>query len=335
MGMELTSRQKEVLLSIVKIYIKEHKPVSSDDVLSNSSIKASSATIRNDMQKLQHLKYIYQQHTSGGRIPTDAALFLYFNIIDEAYSKNGTYMEMPKDYKFYDLNLMYENISKMISDILNGMVLFEYPNPKYIYITRAVVTPLTDYNYVVNLMTNLGMTITRTVDIYGLPHYKELEEMLNIGLKGKSFNSVFEAIKNQNFQTDDIRVINMYNLIEVLLNEFSRNKYIINGLEKIISFHKPGYDSIKSLSMIIENDEIKDEIFKDLDYSRDIKVFFGNDIGFRSLRNFAFFYTSYCMSSNSIGRLLFITEKYSDYEKIYNTIKEYTSRFSEIISKNL
>jgi len=291
--------------------------------------------VRNDMQKLQHLKYIYQQHASGGRIPTDEALKMYFEIIDEVFSRKEAFIDLPKNYKFYDLNHMFENISKMISSLLNGLVIFEYPDPKYIYITRAVVTPLTEYAFVVSFMTNLGMTISRTVDSYGLPKAKELEMMLNSGLTGKSLQEIFLGVKNQYFQTDDIRVSNMMELIKGLLDEFARKKYIVYGLEKIISSTKPSLECIESLTMLIENDGIKNEIFKGLEYSTDIKLFFGNDINSKSLKNLGFFYSSYCKDSHTIGRILFIGDKFNEYEKIYKVLKEYNSRFSEIISKNL
>ena len=335
MGMKLSKRQKDVLLTIVELYSMSTKPVSSDDVIRNSGIQASSATIRNDMQKLQHLSYIYQQHTSGGRIPTDKALKLYFEIIEEAYGEEQNYLEMPRDYKFYDLNIMFENLSEIISSTLDGLVIFEYPDPKYIYVTRAVVTPLTEYHYVVILLTNLGMTISRTVESYGLPAAKELENMLNDGLAGKSLFDIIYASKTQKLKTEDIRLTNMFNLIEILLNEFSRNKYLIKGLEKIISKFKPNIESVDSLTKIIENDNIKDEIFSNIDYSHDLNVFFGSELNTKSLKNFAFFSTSYSLGSNPIGRMLFITDKFCNYEKIYKIIKEYNSRFSEIISKNL
>ncbi|HOO75381.1 MAG TPA: hypothetical protein PLS66_08800, partial [Tepiditoga sp.] len=190
-------------------------------------------------------------------------------------------------------------------------------------------------NYVVTLLTNLGMTISRTVEVYGLPGPHDLEKMLNEGLMGKSLMEIYRAFGSKDIKTDDLRVLNMYDLIEALLNEFSRNKYIVSGFEKLISNYKPNIDTLESLSMLVENDEIKEEIFSQLDFSRDIKIFFGNEISSKSLRNYAFFYSSYCMDMNSVGRMVFVTNKYTDYEKTYTVIKEYLSRFSEIISKNL
>lgn len=334
MNIRLQERQKEILKSIVEIYIKTNKPVSSEDVLNNSNIKASSATIRNDMQKLQKLGYIYQQHSSGGRIPLDPALKIYFEMIKEAYDVKVNHIELPKKYKFYDLNLLFQNLALLISQVLEGLVIFEYPNPKYVYITRVTVTPLTEENSVITILTNLGLAISRTVEIYGLPVSEELEKILNTALVGKSFEKIFSFLSTKQIEIEDLRITNFVEILEHLTDEFKRVRYISVGLEKIISKSQPDLDTIVTLAILVENDKIKEEFFTRLDFSHDIKVFFGKDINSKTLKNLAFFTTTYILNTNILGKVLFITEKYCNYEKIYLILKEYTSRLSEIISKN-
>lgn len=331
----LHDRQKEILKCIVQLYIKTRKPVSSDEVLEKFSIKASSATIRNDMQKLQKLGFIYQQHSSGGRIPTDPALKIYFEMIKDAYNQEETHIEIPKKYKFYDLNLMFQSLADLISNTLEGLVIFEYPNPKYVYITRVTVTPLMEANNVITILTNLGLGISRTVEIYGLPPSQELEKFLNKGLVGKSFHTLFMLLVAPKFEVEDIRITNFMEIVEQLTSEFNRKRYLVSGLEKIISKSKPDIEAIETLALIVENDSIKEQILENLDFSDDIKVVFGEDFNSKALKNLAFFYTTYKLNSDPLGKMLFITEKYCDYEKIYVVLKEYISRLSEIISKNL
>ncbi|PNR94649.1 heat-inducible transcriptional repressor HrcA [Petrotoga sp. 9PWA.NaAc.5.4] len=330
----LHNRQREILKTIVELYIKTGKPISSEDVLKNSNIKASSATIRNDMQKLQRLGYIYQQHSSGGRIPRDPALKIYFEMIKSTYNLTDTHIDIPKKYKFYDLNLMFQNLSEMLSNVLDGLVILEYPDSKYVFITRVVVSPLTETHSVITILTNLGLTISRTVEIYGLPPSKELEKFLNNGLVGKSFSSLFYILTASKSEVEDLRITNFLEIIENITHEFKRTRYLVNGLEKIISKTKTDLDAIETLASIIENDTIKEEFFKSLDFDNDISLFFGNDFNSKTLKNLAFLCTTYRLNSNPLGKILFITQKYCDYEKIYLLLKEYISRLSEIISKN-
>ncbi|MDN5346038.1 MAG: heat-inducible transcriptional repressor [Petrotoga sp.] len=335
MAKVLHDRQKEILKTIVELYIKNEKPVSSDEVLENSNIKASSATIRNDMQKLQKLGYIYQQHSSGGRIPTNPALKIYFQMIKDAYNQEDTHIEIPKKYKFYDLNLMFQSLSELLANTLEGLVIFEYPNPKYVYITRVTVTPLMEANNVITILTNLGLAVSRTVEIYGLPPSTELENILNNGLVGKSFHSLFMFLSAPKFETEDLRVTNFIEILGHLTSEFNRKKYIISGLEKIISQSIPDLEAIETLASMVENDTIKEGIFKLLDFTDDIEILFGEDLNSKALKKMVFFYTTYKLNADPLGRVLFITQKYCNYEKNYYFLREYISRLSEIISKNL
>lgn len=79
--MNLTERQKEILFAIIEEYSEMAAPVGS--VTLAKLFDVSSATIRAEMAKLEHLGLIAQPHTSAGRIPTDAGYRLYVNSMTE------------------------------------------------------------------------------------------------------------------------------------------------------------------------------------------------------------------------------------------------------------
>ena len=64
-------RRKKVLNAIVKHFIQTAEPVGSQTILVSYHFHVSPATIRNDMMSLEEQGYIYQPHTSAGRVPTD------------------------------------------------------------------------------------------------------------------------------------------------------------------------------------------------------------------------------------------------------------------------
>jgi heat-inducible transcriptional repressor len=70
-------RQQKILTSVIEEYTNSAIPVSSDILVKKYQIKASSATIRNDMTKLEKEGLLYQPHISAGRIPTDEG-YRYF-----------------------------------------------------------------------------------------------------------------------------------------------------------------------------------------------------------------------------------------------------------------
>lgn len=64
-------RQTAIFKAIVKHFIQTAEPVGSNTLFVSYSFKVSPATIRNDMAALEEKGYIYQPHTSAGRIPTN------------------------------------------------------------------------------------------------------------------------------------------------------------------------------------------------------------------------------------------------------------------------
>lgn len=67
----LDERKTSILRAVVQEYISTGQPVGSGHVSNLSSIKVSSATVRNEMAVLEQEGYLAQPHTSAGRIPTD------------------------------------------------------------------------------------------------------------------------------------------------------------------------------------------------------------------------------------------------------------------------
>lgn len=67
---ELTKRQEKLLMLIVQAYNEKPEPVSSKLLVDNYELSISSATVRNEMAKLEEMGYIIAPHTSAGRIPT-------------------------------------------------------------------------------------------------------------------------------------------------------------------------------------------------------------------------------------------------------------------------
>ncbi len=66
-------RNRQILADIVRTYIESGEPVSSRAVSKRAEESLSTATIRNVMADLEDGGYLYQPHTSAGRVPTAAA----------------------------------------------------------------------------------------------------------------------------------------------------------------------------------------------------------------------------------------------------------------------
>jgi len=74
---ELSERQKNLLLIIIRVYIDAAQPVGSKRLVEHYHLDLSSATIRNEMSALTDMGYLRQPHTSAGRVPTEEG-YRYF-----------------------------------------------------------------------------------------------------------------------------------------------------------------------------------------------------------------------------------------------------------------
>lgn len=73
----MLDRQHKLLNSIIDEFIRSAEPVGSGLLVEKYSLKVSPATVRNEMMELEKEGYIYQPHTSAGRVPTEDGYKFY------------------------------------------------------------------------------------------------------------------------------------------------------------------------------------------------------------------------------------------------------------------
>jgi len=69
--MIISPRQGRILEKVVEEHINSARPVSSKLIEEKYDFSVCPATIRNDMQRLTDWGFLFQPHTSAGRVPTD------------------------------------------------------------------------------------------------------------------------------------------------------------------------------------------------------------------------------------------------------------------------
>ncbi|MEA3399837.1 MAG: heat-inducible transcriptional repressor HrcA [Armatimonadota bacterium] len=78
---ELTQRQKNIATAVVEEHITTAQPVGSEALRRSHDFACSSATIRNEMVRLEERGYLDQPHTSAGRIPLGPAYRLHVDTL--------------------------------------------------------------------------------------------------------------------------------------------------------------------------------------------------------------------------------------------------------------
>jgi len=84
---DLTDRQKYILEIVIREYIDSALPISSKFIEEEYKLGLSPATIRAELYNLVEKGYLYQPHTSAGRVPTDKGYRFFVDRLSEGEAK--------------------------------------------------------------------------------------------------------------------------------------------------------------------------------------------------------------------------------------------------------
>ncbi len=132
----MNSRQQNLLNFIITQYTKTALPVSSELIAAAGNFGLSSATIRNEMAELEAQNYIFQPHTSAGRLPTEKGYQYYIAESLQEKEINKRQQEyltkVVKPFKRYQPELVKE-IAKALAELSSEAVFIGFSSRNIYY----------------------------------------------------------------------------------------------------------------------------------------------------------------------------------------------------------
>ncbi len=114
---ELTDRQNFILTLVIHDYIQNALPIGSQYLVDRYNLEMSPATVRNELSALDDAGYLYQPHTSAGRIPTDTG-YRYFvgRLLNETELSQTTQRTI--SHQFYQSRQDMEQWMRLAASVL-------------------------------------------------------------------------------------------------------------------------------------------------------------------------------------------------------------------------
>lgn len=132
--MAMDKRMEQLFKQIVKIYLTTAEPVGSL-FLADKFGDVSSATIRNEMMALEQDGYIYQPHTSAGRVPTEKGYkFFVENFVDADKRDKITDKKMAAAVKDFKGDEKIKAAGRVAADLSQEAIIVAF-NPNQLYFT--------------------------------------------------------------------------------------------------------------------------------------------------------------------------------------------------------
>lgn len=196
-------RQEELLKEIVETYIQTFRPVGSKSLV--DKFKVSSATIRNDMADLEELGYLEKEHTSSGRIPSEAGYKYYVNNLMKPRDITGEDILKLQTILSNNQLVVSDAVTKcmeIISDITHYTSVIIGPSKNDNTLKQISIIPINEdedkKRVVALLVTNKGIVENKQVIIPDNINMRELiktSEIINKFLVGTPIDKVSERLE--------------------------------------------------------------------------------------------------------------------------------------------
>ena len=153
-------RNRQILADIVRTYIESGEPVSSRAISARFEETLSTATIRNIMADLEDGGFLYQPHTSAGRVPTAAA----YRFFAQEIASQATISAVDKDWIRREMGTptnaaeITERAGHVLAEVSNGLGIIVSPPMGKTVLEHARMWLLPDGRVVVVLISPGGNT---------------------------------------------------------------------------------------------------------------------------------------------------------------------------------
>ena len=322
----LIDRQVLILQSIVENFITTNQPVGSKQIAQN--IDFSSATIRNDMSKLEKEGLIKKTHISSGRVPSEKGYRYYVDYIKKDYELSNSENEKLKQLSGGDIvseNNYLEKNAIVLSDLTDCTAVILAPTKTDRRINKIEVILLSSRSILVILVTNIGEVFQQN---YKLDADFTAED---IGEINKLLQSYFYDV---DMATAHVMIhgelekylknkVNNYDMIVVALNRLLQNKIkktvALGGKYNLLK--QPDIDNVEKLKEVVsllEDDKIVELLDNDeVTDKPSIKI--GTELKLGNIDDLSLVSSSYNTSKGQ-GVIAVFGPKRMDYSKIMTLI---------------
>ena len=322
----LIDRQVLILQSIVENFITTNQPVGSKQIAQN--IDFSSATIRNDMSKLEKEGLIKKTHISSGRVPSEKGYRYYVDYIKKDYELSNSENEKLKQLSSGDIvseNNFLERNAIVLSDLTDCTAVILAPTKTDRRINKIEVILLSSRSILVILVTNIGEVFQQN---YKLDADFTAED---IGEINKLLQSYFYDV---DMATAHVMIhgelekylknkVNNYDMIVVALNRLLQNKIkktiALGGKYNLLK--QPDIDNVEKLKEVVsllEDDKIV-ELLDNNEVTDKPSIKIGTELKLGNIDDLSLVSSSYNTSKGQ-GVIAVFGPKRMDYSKIMTLI---------------
>ncbi|MBU0278893.1 heat-inducible transcriptional repressor HrcA [Gemella sp. zg-570] len=322
----LLDRQILILQTIVENFITTNQPIGSKHI--SKDMKFSSATIRNDMSKLEKEGFIMKTHTSSGRIPSEKGYRYYVDYINTEYKltdKDNSVLNSILTEDIYSEKNFLEKNAIVLSDLTDCTAVILAPTKTDKRINKIEVILLSSKSILVILITNTGEVHQQNYKMQADFTSEEIEEVNKI-LKTYFYDvemAQAHILLHRELEKYLKECVNNYDMIVIALNRLLSNKMkktiALGGKYNLLK--QPDIDDLDKLKEVVsllEDDKIIDLIDENVKY-RETSIKIGNELSLDKITDLSLVSSTFS-SDKGEGVIAVFGPKRMNYKKVMTLI---------------
>ena len=332
-------REIHILCGLVEHYIKTGAPVGSSALKETHFKDLSSATLRNYFAKLETSGFLRQEHSSGGRIPTDAAFKLFAMQALETGSVDK------KEKAFFKSRLLGETreiasylgyAADTVSEATGCAAFLSSPRFDQDLIRKIKLVKIDHNRCLAVIITDFGIVHTETVytpETLTDESIESIESHFAARIENREMpplDETLETFAKQLYSELMLRHIAGY-------ANFHTDDLHKTGFSRILTYPEmQDATTLASGLAIFENPEEMRRLCREARDLSDLKFWIGNDLGQSGQSGeCSVIAVPYCISGRPVGTIAILGPKRLPYAKLFALLREAAKNISENLTQNL
>jgi heat-inducible transcriptional repressor len=337
-------RNRQVLADIVRTYIETGEPVSSRAVSKRFEEPLSTATIRSVMADLEDGGYLYQPHTSAGRVPTAAA----YRFFAQEIGSQATLSVEDREWIGREMasgstpEQITERAGHVLAEVSRGLGIVVSPPLRKAILEHARMWLLPDGRVVVVLISPGGNTRDKVLRPPRLFTQQELDataDFLNRHYSGWTLEAIrtdlLQKLANERERYENIARSALTLCDPTILGESPQSQIYVEGTAQIVT--APEFADQAQLGELLAAIEEKHRLITVLNSCIETPEPVFVQIGVKEIsqsgENIALISAPYSTHDRSQGSLGILGPTRMHYERAMTAVAYVAQLFSEALSK--
>jgi heat-inducible transcriptional repressor len=339
----LDERKALVLRAIVSHYVSTGEPVGSKTLVDRYKLRVSPATVRNDMGALEEQGYIYQPHTSAGRIPTDTGYRFFVDawgsdvrLPAEQAQQIRSFFGQPR----WELEDSLRQTASLLSDLTDHAAVVFAPVLDRSVIRHVELVRLSAGRAMVVLVTDNGLVENHVLSVSESLADDELEaasSTLNQIAVDQPLDSVDETIRSsvERFPAD-LRepVAAIADALREDLAHRETDRVFLEGAANIVDEQKfADLETVRQVIGALENRRLLLEVMADALSVQNVSVRIGSENQAEGMQSSSVISASYGVGGHILGSLGVVGPTRMDYRKTIAAVYEVSANLGRMLTE--